>query len=180
MRREWCLICTEKIYMNCNRCQILLEQLLDGQLDAAMEAEVLAHVECCVSCAHWRRDLQRVWELLDAEKSLEPSPGFVVRTIRRAVTVNESPTLLLPRRIFWPVPRRLWAMASAGAMVLVVLSGYWLLRQTAGPPEIVTGEQPELFTQLPIVANLDLLQDLDVIEQLDAIAESGASQTDAL
>ena len=139
MRREWCLICTEKIYMNCNRCQILLEQLLDGQLDAAMEAEVLAHVECCVSCAHWRRDLQRVWELLDAEKSLEPSPGFVVRTIRRAVTVNESPTLLLPRRIFWPAPRRLWAMASAGAMVLVVLSGYWLLRQTAGPPEIVTG-----------------------------------------
>jgi anti-sigma factor RsiW len=46
--------------MNCEKCQELLSELLDGSLPAAQRTAVVAHLECCRGCAAVRDELSAI------------------------------------------------------------------------------------------------------------------------
>jgi hypothetical protein len=96
--------------------------LLDGELPAAEAASVRAHVAGCAECARLSGDLALVSSPLAAWK-VEPVPA----TLRAPwVAIGWGHRL----RGWWRplAPRRAWALAAAGA-VLVVLVGLGAARQ---------------------------------------------------
>ena len=86
------------------------------------------------------RDEQAAWELLGRHKGIEPSFGFVERTLRR---LDEPAPVARP--VFWQ-PVLHWALAAAVVVVLGV--GGW------------TGWQRK---------QADYLEDFDVIASLDEL-----------
>jgi hypothetical protein len=124
--------------MNCADFQLLLEDHLDGILDAEIEAELLAHAGACRSCAARREfDLR----LLAALRSLPvppPSAGFAERVLGKS-------------RQTWPAAAATGSdkhsfvrQVAAGALAasVAVALGIWAIRepapeQAAEPPVAV-------------------------------------------
>jgi len=62
--------------MNCERCQVELEDLLYGELNAVRASAVKAHLAGCEACRHVRDELEREAEVFAryyAQTALEPS-----------------------------------------------------------------------------------------------------------
>jgi anti-sigma factor RsiW len=70
--------------MNCENVTERLGALLDGELDAAEEAAVRAHVEDCPRCAAELDELESLNQLLGALAAHEGDADFAVRVRRRA------------------------------------------------------------------------------------------------
>lgn len=70
--------------MNCENVTERLGALLDGELDAAEEAAVRAHVEDCPRCAAELDGLERLNQLLGALAAHEGAADFAARVRRRA------------------------------------------------------------------------------------------------
>ncbi|MFO7956435.1 MAG: zf-HC2 domain-containing protein [Candidatus Brocadiia bacterium] len=70
--------------MNCENVKERLGTLLDGELDAAEEAAVRAHVEACPRCAAELDELESLNQLLGALPAHEGNADFAVRVRRRA------------------------------------------------------------------------------------------------
>lgn len=101
------------------------------------------------------RDEQAVWELIGRHKGIEPSFGFVERTLRR---LNEAPA---KPSVFWrPVFR--WAMA--GTMLAAIAVAGLFLRAHRDPP------QATVYAE---VQQADYLEDFDVIASLDQLNGEG-------
>ncbi|HUK83313.1 MAG TPA: hypothetical protein VLZ12_11860 [Verrucomicrobiae bacterium] len=99
------------------------------------------------------RDEQAAWELLGRHQSIEPSYGFVERTLRRL-----DETLVAPQQRFWHLPAFRWAMAMSFAIVLGLSA--WL-----------TWQHVQAIRGADVYAHLqqDRLEDFDVIASLDQI-----------
>jgi hypothetical protein len=99
------------------------------------------------------RDEQAAWELLGRHRSIEPSFGFVERTLRR---LDETP--VGSHRSFWHLPAFRWAIAASFAVVLGL--GGWLTWQ-----HVQANRGAEVYAHL----QQDRLEDFDVIASLDQI-----------
>ena len=96
------------------------------------------------------RDEQAAWELLGRHRGIEPSFGFVERTLRRL----DEPQVI--RTWFWQ-PAFRWAALAATVMVLGV--GAWVGRE-----RIIEQRRAEIYAR---VQQADYLEDFDVIASLD-------------
>jgi hypothetical protein len=96
------------------------------------------------------RDEQAAWELLGRHKSIEPSFGFVDRTLRR---LHEAPT----QRWRWPVLR--WA--SVASLLMIALSAGLFVRHR----QVKTSQEVALYQSV----TQDQLEDFDVIACLDQL-----------
>jgi len=97
------------------------------------------------------KDEQAAWELLGRYEVIEPSFGFVERTLRR---LDEAPASA-PHRL-WPLSVLRWAAAASLAVGLGL--GGWLTWQ-----RVQDQHRAEVYAQQ------DLLEDFDVIASLDQI-----------
>jgi len=105
--------------MNCERCQIELEDFLYGEVAAEHAAELRKHLNGCVDCTRFRDTLEREAEVFAryyAQTALEPSPAMW-EAIRERI-VGEEP--LHARQ----EPRG-WLKSLLGDS-----AGAWLLRPT--------------------------------------------------
>jgi hypothetical protein len=78
--------------MNCERCQVELEDFLYGELNAARSAELRAHLAACAGCAARRDDLERetrVFARFYEQTAIEPA-GEMWAAIRARLKA-ESP-----------------------------------------------------------------------------------------
>ena len=101
------------------------------------------------------RDEQAAWEVLGRHQSIEPSFGFVERTLRRM-----EETLAGPRPRFWHLPAVRWAMVVSFMVVLGV--GGWLTWQN-----VQANRRAEVYSRL----QQDRLEDFDVIASLNQLDE---------
>src|ERR1043166_4092160 len=100
------------------------------------------------------RDEQAVWELIGRHQPIEPSFGFVERTLRRLDEV-----LVSRQCTFWSVPALRWAAAASFVAVLGVSS--WLTWQ-----HVQDKRRAEVYAHV----QQDRLEDFDVIVSLDQIS----------
>jgi len=99
------------------------------------------------------RDEQAAWELLGRHQSIEPSFGFVERTLRRL-----GETLVAPQRRFRHLPAFRWAMAASVAVALSFGASLSWQRVQAN-------RHAEVYAHV----GQDTLDDFDVIASLDQI-----------
>jgi hypothetical protein len=97
------------------------------------------------------RDEQAAWELLGRHESIEPSFGFVERTLRR---LDEEP---VQRLFWWQLPVFRWASSLA---LLAIVAGSALYWQHARETRRVDAY---------VAAHQDSLEDYDVIASLDQL-----------
>ena len=122
--------------MNCEKCQELIGDLVDGALSAEDKATLSSHLEECLSCADVRNDLQSIVSYCQAHRGEYIAPpnerGLWLR-IRNMIEA-ENPSLVAATapaqpaaKSFWPQwMGRSWElsvpqlMASVAALVIVV------------------------------------------------------------
>ncbi len=120
--------------MNCDKCQDLVSDLLDGALTREDQKTLNLHLEECLSCADVRTDLESIVSFCRSnrgEYSAPPNERALWMRIRNVIEASEAPafaaTASVPQRSFLPnwIGRR-WELsfpqlaASVAAIVLLV------------------------------------------------------------
>jgi hypothetical protein len=97
------------------------------------------------------RDERAAWELLGRHESIEPSFGFVERTLRR---LDEEPVRQLS---WWQVPVFRWA--SSLALLAVVTGGafYWQHARETRRAEVYAAAHQDSLEDYDVIASLDQL-----------------------
>ena len=119
--------------MNCEKCQDLISDFLDGALSQEEQATLNSHLEECIDCADVRNDLQAIVSFCRAhrdEYSAPPNEKALWQRIRNVIEAGASPVAVAPA----PARRRVWSnwagrswelslpqlVASAAVIALVV------------------------------------------------------------
>lgn len=117
--------------MNCELCQVLIGDLIDGTLSREDEAKLSRHLDECLDCAEVRNDLQSIVAFCRnhrGEYDAPPDPHGLWLRIQNVIEAENSGVSAQP------APRRRWSewlsrtwevslpqmAASAAAIVLVV------------------------------------------------------------
>jgi anti-sigma factor RsiW len=79
--------------MICSKTQISFDERLDGRLDAVRQQEFDAHIAACGECRCEWQAYVAAWQTLARHEAIEPSFGFVERTLRR---LDEPETVVAP------------------------------------------------------------------------------------
>jgi cytochrome c-type biogenesis protein CcmH/NrfG len=108
------------------------------------------------------RDERAVWELIGRHKGIEPSFGFVERTLR---LLDQPETTARP---VWWSPALRWAMA--GAVVVALGVGSWTGWQRKQQADRVAAARVETYVT---AQQTDYLEDFDVIASLDQLNGKG-------
>lgn len=137
--------------MNCEKCQNLISDFLDGALSQEDKGTLDSHLEECLDCADVRNDLQSIVGFCRAnrgEYAAPPNEKALWLRIRNAVEAGASAAAVAPTP---PARQRSWTnwlgrswelsfpqlVASAAAIVLVVsLSTAVGLRSWQGGPKV--------------------------------------------
>jgi hypothetical protein len=120
--------------MNCEKCQDLISDFVDGALSQEDQSTLNLHLEECLGCADVRSDLQSIVSFCKTQRgqySAPPNAQALWRRIRnvieaeaKPVTVATAPATRTPPRPNWIA--RTWELsfpqlaAAAAAIILVV------------------------------------------------------------
>ncbi len=122
--------------MNCEKCQELIGDLVDGALSRENEATLNSHLEECLTCADVRKDLRSIVDFCQAHRGEYSAPPnekalwLRIRNVIEAETPSFAPAAAPARpagKRFWPEwMGRSWELsmpqlaASVAAIALVV------------------------------------------------------------
>lgn len=172
------------------RCEAIKKDLAayrDGELSQRARARVTAHIEECASCAQEEALLGRVDQLLSQMTRLTPSPGFAGTFWHR---VEEEGQFKGKGHLvrWWRGLVESWRLVPTlvTATALLVVVSYVILSNRVETTRVVTPsapavglprrlvEQPDLFLQYRLVAEVDKLANFEMIlAQKDEEALSG-------
>ncbi len=152
--------------MSCQTFKEQFDERLDGRLSGSQQAAFDQHVAACADCRREWQAYAGAWGVLERHTGLEPSFGFVERTLRR---LDEPPIVVRPW--FWQ-PALRWA--ALAVTVAALGAGAWV-----GHERLVEQRRVELYTR---VQQGDYLEDFDVIASLDQLnpAQSGLNGSSKL
>jgi len=139
--------------MSCKAIREQFDEQLDECLTESQQVPFDAHIAACADCRHEWQAYADAWEVLERQPGIEPSFGFVERTLRR---LDEKP--VAGRSWFW-LPSVRWATLAAAVVALGV--GGWVERG-----RMQERKRAELYAR---VQQADYLEDFDVIANLDQI-----------
>ena len=163
--------------MNCEKCQELLSELLDGAMPAERRAEMNAHLDACFECACVREELSSIIGVAQDSRAVTfapPNERALWLRIRnsieaesaaaRAAGARAAASSAPARESFWPrLARRRLVLslpqavtAGAGVAVAVALV-------TAFGMQSLVGERQPVQTQSPRAAAPGLRQNSDVM-----------------
>ncbi len=108
----------------CSEFEPLLEDLLDGEQDAAEAQRLQAHLAGCAGCSSALRSARQASQLL--REFIEPAPlpttGFAQRTMNAIHAEEESAAV---ETSFWrPMQTFAWRLAMSASFGLALLIGY--------------------------------------------------------
>ena len=119
--------------MNCEKCQDLISDFLDGSISNQDRSTLSAHLDECLSCGEVRDDLQSIVGFCRAQRGQYEAPPnekalwLRIRNMIEAGASVDTPAPAEPRRSFWNTWRgRSWELsfpqlaAMAAAIVLIV------------------------------------------------------------
>lgn len=144
--------------MNCEKCQELMSELLDGALPAERRAQMNAHLDRCVECACVREELSSILGLAhDSRETLSAPPNeralwLRIRNSIEAEAASASASAARAASSYAPARESFWsrlahrrlvfslpqaATAMAGVAVAVALVTVFGMRSLVGerPPE---------------------------------------------
>ena len=138
----------------CRQIQKQFDLRLDGRLGFAHELAFDEHVATCATCRQRWHQYVDAWQTVGRLPSVEPSVGFVERTLRRL----EEQTAHEPASAGWPMWR--WALVGAAVVALSVTAGlaWWRVEKTR-----------QLTAVYNEVLQADYLEDFDVVASLDKL-----------
>ena len=137
--------------MSCLRIKEQFDERLDGRLSKPQQAAFDAHVAACANCRREWQAYAGAWEAMERHAGIEPSFGFVERTLRR---LDEPQVIVRPW--FWQPVFRWAALATA---VVALGMGAWF-----GHERVAEQRRMEIYAG---VRQADYLEDFDVIANLD-------------
>lgn len=137
--------------MSCQTIKEQFDERLDGRLSESQQAAFDQHVAACADCRREWQAYAGVWEVMEGHSGIEPSFGFIERTLRR---LNEPQVIVRPW--FWQ-PAFRWAALATAVVALGV--GAWV-----GHERVAQQRRVELYAH---VHQADYLEDFDVIAYLD-------------
>jgi hypothetical protein len=94
--------------MNCEKCQELIHDLVDGAISRADSATLNAHLEDCLSCADVRKDLQSIVSFCQQNRgqyTAPPNERALWLRIRNVIEAEQAATVAAPAP---PVKPSLW------------------------------------------------------------------------
>jgi len=118
--------------MNCERCQELISELLDGALNPRDAANLNLHLEECLDCASVRDDLESVLNFCRADRGSFDAPANAhalwlrIRNTLEATTVSTGTTPVVRKSSWLDFFNRSWQLsfpqlaASVAAIIIVV------------------------------------------------------------
>jgi len=182
--------------MICETIKPHLVAYRDGELSEQDRARVAAYLSTCPACTREEEQLTRVNQLLTSLQRVTPSPDFAATFWRRLEqeghSSQEAPESRLAR--WWRELREglsawQWTPALAGAASLLIFLSYIL----SGRPTTVTApptqpaaqvatadlpapvaQEPGLFVNYKVIADLDKLSHFDEIAAVQAPGEHNA------
>jgi anti-sigma factor RsiW len=104
--------------MRCAQVRRSLSAFLDGEVPAAKQQQIAAHLESCAECRAERDALAATWDGLLAWPEMPASVGFDARLHQRLAAPERLPWRNRLRHALWLPARRL-ALAGAAAGILV-------------------------------------------------------------
>jgi len=124
------------VMCSCEEHQIQISVLLDGELKADEQLELMDHVLTCTDCALFYHDARSLQQLVDAvdPAALRMAPEHRAlqhsAAERRTPEPEETAALAGPTREpfwhrLWPMPA--WSWAAAAAVVMVAAIGLWAM-----------------------------------------------------
>lgn len=141
-------------------CRNIREQQFDERLDGRMEAvrskEFDTHLAGCADCRQAWESYRTAWQLLGRHESIEPSVGFVERTLRQMDEPSPS-----------PVPRLILRWLTATCVVVVLAAGGVAVHRS-----VESHRRMNLYVEMQ---QSDQLEDFDVIASLDQLNRGGQS-----
>jgi anti-sigma factor RsiW len=138
--------------MSCQTIKEQFDERIDGRLRASQQTAFDEHLAGCADCRREWQAYANTWAALERHTGIEPSFGFVERTLRRL----DEPQVV--RTWFWQ-PSFRWAALTATVLVLGV--GAWVGRE-----RLVEQRRADVYAR---VQQGDYLEDFDVIASLDQI-----------
>ena len=121
--------------MNCEKCQELIHDLVDGALSREDSATLNAHLEDCLSCSDVRNDLQSIVSFCQQNRGqyvAPPNERALWLRIRNVIEAEQAATVGAPappvNRSIWPAwLNRSWELSvpqltAAFAAIVVVAS----------------------------------------------------------
>jgi len=149
--------------MTCDEVKDRLSAYLDGELDAATRAMIVAHLAACPSCRDELDALRSLWSTLDTWEAPKASPGFNERFWSRASQHAARPRL---RRALILSPILAGAIAAIVALAIVLSGG-------TNAPAIPAQEVPIVeilgLSDLPILQGKNIGTQVEAIEVLQAL-----------
>jgi hypothetical protein len=127
----------------CERYEMEISALLDGESTPAGAIEVLDHVTRCPSCRHFYQEARAFHECVGGLSAPSPTDSDL------PVVVSGSGTIRAPGhgrvlRLVMATPRWTWPLAAA----LVLALGWWGARGLAGRTDLPMGTDIPLTIQL--------------------------------
>ena len=139
--------------MTCKQAQQSFDERLDERLTESQRAVFDEHVAACAECRREWQAYADAWGVLERHAGIEPSVGFVQRTLQR---LDEPRPVARPW--FWrPVFR--WGALVTAAIALSV--GAWVRHQRT-----VEQRRVEIYAS---VRQAEYLEDFDVVANLDQL-----------
>jgi anti-sigma-K factor RskA len=142
----------------CPSYEAVLEDYLEGQLNASDLKDLRAHLAVCSGCSEALTLAEGSMRLLRyAEPALTPGPQFS-RLVMARIRANES-ARSEERASFWrPLVAMSWRFAATAAVALVLLLTYDVVGNTNRRPEVAVVSQDEanlpetagIFTSEPV------------------------------
>lgn len=149
--------------MSCGEIRSCFDERLDGRLGAERQQAFDAHVAGCADCRREWQAYAAAWQVLARHETVEPSFGFVERTLRR---LEEGPAVARPR--FWRLPVVRWAMV-ASLMIAAGVGG------RIGWRHVQENREAQIYAS---VNDADVLgDDFDVIASLDQLNEANGKDS---
>jgi anti-sigma factor RsiW len=155
------------------KCDDISKQLiayLDRRANSADRNEVEAHLATCSACHERAEDFRKMFGVLDALPTVEPSLGFDARLHAR---IAEEPR---SRWFGWMVPHPRLAFALALLLALSVWTGD-LPRATNNGGEAATAATEQ--QDFEAIKDLGVLENYDVLSKFDALSEVPAEPSPA-
>jgi len=155
--------------MNCKKIEGKWIAYLDGKASPSERREVESHLALCSDCRQRAEEYRAMWELLDQEPQILPSPSFDAAV--RARVATEPPR----GRWFWLLP----SPRLAFAVSMLLLLSVWIASRpvvVAPTPAATTGAgQLGGEADFRMINDLQVLENYDVVSNFDALSDLPAS-----
>ncbi len=150
--------------MRCGKARDLYFKLCDDLLNEAEKMQLQMHLDECPDCSEFTVEMNRCREMLKGLPEMEPSENFEWNLKRRILQEKARAVRDVGGSVFGNWRWGLKFAASAAAVVIVVLTGTWMMvgrdserepmvRMTEGGPRITTGRYA-VATRNPGLVNL--------------------------